>query len=221
MILAIDGPAASGKSTVARAAAKELGFVYLDTGAMYRALTLKAIEKGTDPADLESLAELANTTEIAFKEEHNKQRVIVDGLDVTEAIRGQIVTKNVSAVSKAASLRKVMVEKQRSFAHGHNVVVEGRDIGTVVFPNAEIKIYLNASLPERAGRRRLELAAKGQPIGAGDMEKEIGKRDEIDSTRAESPLQKANDAVEIDTTGKTVNQVTEEVVGIAKAKITA
>jgi cytidylate kinase len=221
VIVAIDGPAASGKSTVAREVAKALAFTYLDTGAMYRAVTLKVIDQGIDPNDLMALAQLAKTTEIRFKTEHAKEYVILDDRDVTEAIRGQDVTNRVSAVSKAASLRKIMVENQRKFAHGHDVVVEGRDIGTVVFPNAKVKIFLNASLPERAKRRSTELAAKGRTFASKDMENEISKRDEIDSTRTESPLQKAKDAIEIDTTGKTVNEVIEEVVDIVRAKITA
>ncbi len=222
MIIAIDGPAASGKSTVAKAVAHALNFAYLDTGAMYRAVTLKALQQGVELDDPSSLARLARETQIRFQAgQTDEQRVIIDDEDVTEAIREQRVTNNVSVVSKAASLRRIMVANQRKLAQGRDVVVEGRDIGTVVFPHAEIKVYLGGSLAERSCRRRLELQSKGQTLNQRDMERKLENRDRIDSTRTEGPLEKADDAIEIDTTNKTVDEVIEEVVNIAREKITA
>ena len=211
MIIAIDGPAASGKSTVAKRAAKALGFTFLDTGAMYRAVTLEALRLKLEPSDTNSLIKLANDIEISFKREGGSERVCVDARDVTEEIRMPEVTKLVSVVSKEPSVRRAMVDRQRRFAREADLVAEGRDVGTVVFPNAELKVYLSASLRERAGRRRLELEQKGHGVTLENLEMEIERRDHIDSTREESPLSKAEDAVEIDTTGKTVVQVTEEV----------
>jgi len=218
MIIAIDGPAASGKSTVAKRVAKALGFTFLDTGAMYRAVTLEALGLEIDPSDTNSLIKLANDIDISFKREGGCERVFVGARDVTEQIRMPEVTKLVSLVSKEPNVRRAMVDRQRRFALDANLVAEGRDVGTVVFPNAELKIYLSASLRERTGRRRLELEQKGHGITLENLEKEIEKRDHIDSTRQESPLLKAEDAVEIDTTGKTTAQVTEEVMQLVQGR---
>ena len=220
MIIAIDGPAASGKSTIAKGVAKSLGYVYLDTGAMYRAITWKAIKQEVNLSDSESLGELTMATRVTFRMENGRVKVGVDEHDATEAIRSQEVTNQVSIVSKVMAVRKALVEKQRDFAKGINVVVEGRDIGTVVFPKAEIKIYLNASLPERTQRRHTELTEKGHNIPFIELENDIRRRDHIDSSRDESPLLKAKDAIEIDTTGTTIEQVTEEVIKIARSKTT-
>lgn len=220
MIIAIDGPAGSGKSTIARNVAKTLDYFYLDTGAMYRALTWKTIKYNIDVSNIKTLAELAATTEISFKIENGEEKVFIDRQDVTNAIRAPEVTSLVSIVSKIVEVRKAMVDKQRRFSRGKNLVAEGRDIGTVVFPNADLKIYLNASLQERAHRRQLQLSEKGHSISLDELKIDINKRDHIDSTREEGPLLKAEDAMEIDNSDKTVRQVTEEVIELVRGKTT-
>jgi cytidylate kinase len=198
-IVAIDGPAGSGKSTVARAVAGRLGVAYLDTGAMYRSVALAALERGVDPTDGEALAKLAGALEIDVGE-----RVLVDGVDATTAIRGADVTAVVSAVSAHLPVRAEMVRRQRLWADEHDGgVVEGRDIGTVVFPNADAKVFLTASDDERARRRQRDDDAPDVNAVAAD----ISRRDRLDSTRAASPLRPADDAVVIDTTGRTVDDV--------------
>ncbi|TMK85433.1 MAG: (d)CMP kinase [Actinobacteria bacterium] len=193
-LVAIDGPAGSGKSTVARTVAGRLGAAYLDTGAMYRSVALAALERGVDPTDGEALAKLAGALDIEVGE-----RVLVDGVDATTAIRGPDVTAVVSAVSAHPPVRAEMVRRQRRWAEAHGGgVLEGRDIGSVVFPHADVKVFLTASEEERARRRAAD----------------ISRRDTIDSTRAASPLRPADDAVVIDTTGRTVDEVVDEVLGL-------
>jgi len=205
-LVAIDGPAGSGKSTVARAVAGRLGVAYLDTGAMYRSVALAALERGVDPTDGEALAKLAGALDIEVGE-----RVLVDGVDATTAIRGAEVTAVVSAVSAHPPVRAQLVRRQRRWAEDHDGgVVEGRDIGTVVFPNAALKIFLTASEEERARRRQRDDEAPDVNAVAAD----IGRRDKIDSTRAASPLRPADDAVVIDTTGHTVDDVVDQILGL-------
>ncbi len=205
-LVAIDGPAGSGKSTVARAVAARLDVAYLDTGAMYRSVALAALERGVDPADGDALAKLAASLDIAVGE-----RVSVDGVDVTAAIRGPDVTRVVSAVSAHPPVRAELVRRQRRWAEEHaGGVVEGRDIGTAVFPDADVKVFLTASEQERARRRQRDDGAPNVDAVAAD----IKRRDEIDSTRAASPLRPADDAVVIDTTGHTVDEVVDRVVGL-------
>lgn len=220
LIIAIDGPAASGKSTVAKGVAKALGFTYLDTGAMYRALTWEVLRSKIDLSNSKSLVELAKNMKIYFKREDSNERVFIDMRDVTEEIRKPEVTNLVSIVSKVPLVRKAMVDKQRDFEEGTGLVAEGRDIGTVVFPKAQIKVYLNASLQERARRRQLEWKRKGHFVSLKEIEADIERRDRIDSTREESPLAKAKNAIEISTTNKTVQQVIEEVIELARGKTT-
>ena len=203
-LIAIDGPAGSGKSTVARAVAARLGVAHLDTGAMYRAVALAALRRGVDPGDEEAVAEVARRAEI----EVGDDKVVVDGVDATAEVRGREVSEAVSAVASNAEVRRELVRRQREWAESHSGgVVEGRDIGSVVFPDAGLKVYLTASDEVRAQRR----AEEG---GEGDHEAVaayIARRDQLDSTRGSSPLVVAEGAAVIDTTGRSVEEVVEEV----------
>ncbi|HUQ39022.1 MAG TPA: (d)CMP kinase [Acidimicrobiales bacterium] len=192
-LVAIDGPAGSGKSTVARAVAGRLGLDYLDTGAMYRSVAFAVLRKGIDPSDADAVADLAAGLDITVAE-----RVMVDGIDATTEIRSAEVTRSVSAVAANPRVRSTMVRRQREWAEAHGGgVIEGRDIGSVVFPDAELKVFLTADEAERARRRH--------------EEDDIGRRDRLDSTRVASPLAVADGAVVIDTTGRTIDEVVEEV----------
>jgi cytidylate kinase len=205
-VVAIDGPAGSGKSTVARAVAARLGVAYLDTGAMYRSVAFAGLERGVDPQDGEALAKLAADLDIDVGE-----RVLVDGVDATTAIRGPAVTSVVSAVSAHPAVRAEMVRRQRRWADERGGgVAEGRDIGTVVFPDADAKVFLTASEAERARRRQRD--DRAPDVGA--VAAELARRDALDSTRATSPLRPADDAVVIDTTGRTVDDVVDEVLSL-------
>jgi len=206
-LVAIDGPAGSGKSTVARAVAGRLGLRYLDTGAMYRSVALAALERGVDPGDGDALAKLAGALDI----EVGERGVRLDGVDATTAIREPGVTAVVSAVSAHPPVRAELVRRQRRWVEQHGGgVVEGRDIGTVVFPNADLKVFLTASEEERARRRQRDEQAPDVNAVAAD----ISRRDKVDSSRAVSPLRPADDAVVIDTTGRTVDDVVDQVVGL-------
>jgi cytidylate kinase len=221
MIIAIDGPAASGKSTVAREVAKRLGFKYIDTGAMYRAVTWKAIKGKIDTTNKDALAALARNSEIEINQVDNSDRyeITIDGEDVTEAIRTPKVTASVSAVAKVPGVRTSLVKKQRDYSNKYSdLVVEGRDIGTAVYPDAEVKIFLRASAVERARRRYEELKVKGHEIELPKVERDLLKRDNTDSTRAASPLIKAADAYALDTTDKTIEQVVDEILDLASKK---
>ena len=198
-IIAIDGPAGSGKSTVAKAVAAALDLPYLDTGAMYRAVAWAALRRGIDPADTDETAGLAAGLEIEVAE-----RVMVDGEDVTAAIRGPQVTRAVSAVAAMPAVRAELVRRQQAWAAEHEGgVVEGRDIGTVVFPHADLKVYLTADEDERVRRRASEV---GEEVAA-----DIARRDRFDSTRTASPLLVAGDALVIDTTGRDIEDIVDEV----------
>ena len=206
MIIAIDGPAGSGKSTIAKLVALELGFEYLDTGAMYRMVTLRLVNKKISLEDIRSKEkELKN-----MKIDILNNRFFLNNVDVTDEIRTPIVSENVSKVAKIKEIRYKMVELQREISKSKNTILDGRDIGTVVFPNAEIKIYLIADEVERAKRRYSELKNNSE-ISFEDVLKNIIERDRIDSTRVESPLKKAEDAIEIDTTGNTIEEVKEKI----------
>lgn len=216
MIIAIDGPAGSGKSTVAKLVAERLGFHYLDTGAMYRAVAFVALANGISPSDEARVAAIATDQPISFAHEPGEalpSRVFIGGDDVTAAIRTPRVDDAVSPVARLASVREAMVAQQRQLADNADIVVEGRDIGTVVFPHAEVKVYLTASAEERSRRRAAQQAASGVLVDPAGVREAIVRRDQIDSTREHSPLQAAADAVELDTTGMTVEQV---VTAIAK-----
>lgn len=215
LIIAIDGPAGSGKSTTAKLLAKKLGYLYIDTGAMYRAVTLYAI-KNNLLDDEKKIIELASQLSIELKFEEGQTKVSVNGKDVTEEIRSLEVNQNVSPVSKIEGVRKILVQKQKQMGKNGGVVMEGRDITTVVFPNADVKIYLTATIDERARRRALEFAQKGQQIDIEQVKQNILDRDRIDSSRDVSPLIKSPDAVEIDTSNLSIEQQVEQILEEAK-----
>lgn len=197
--VAIDGPAGAGKSSIACAAAKELGFIYIDTGAMYRAVALKAIDEKIDPDDCEKVAQMAENTKITLAPGRDGQRVYTDGADVTGRIRTPEVSMAASKVSAIERVRSSLVKMQREIAEGENVIMDGRDIGTVVLPNADVKIFLTASSEKRAERRLKELSEKGVEADFEEIKRAIEERDRNDMTRAASPLKKADDAVTLDT----------------------
>ncbi|GMU95647.1 MULTISPECIES: (d)CMP kinase [Ignavibacterium] len=205
LIIAIDGPAGSGKSTTAKLLAKKLGYLYIDTGAMYRAVTLFAI-KNNILDDEKKIIELASKLDIELKLEDGITKVFVNGKDVSEEIRSLEVNQNVSPVSKIEGVRKILVEKQKRIGQNGGVVMEGRDITTVVFPNADVKIFLTASIEERARRRALEFAQKGQEVDIEKVKQNIIERDRIDSSRSISPLTKSPDAIEVDTSNLTIEE---------------
>jgi len=216
VIIAIDGPAGAGKSTVARTLARRLGVGYLDTGAMYRAVTWLALARGVDPADGEALAELARTHPVVLTPSEDVLRVAVDGRDVTEEIRDPAVTDAVSQVSAHAGVRAAVTAAQRAMLAEGGWVSDGRDVGTVVWPAAEVKVFLTAAAEERARRRREELAARGVGRDLDEVLADIRRRDHLDTTRAESPLRRADDAVEIDSSRLSVDEVVEMVATLAR-----
>ena len=211
LIIAVDGPAGSGKSTTARQLAQKLGYLYLDTGAMYRAFTLKILRKKIDHESPGALAKLAAQTEIKLIPNASGSRVYLDGEDVTDLIRTPEIDRIISDVSRVKAVRERMVTLQRKIGEHGGIVAEGRDIGTVVFPNADVKIFLVASPQERARRRLKELQAKGVSISLKEVLADIQRRDHIDSTREISPLMKATDAIEVDTTNLTIEEQVEKI----------
>jgi cytidylate kinase len=219
LIIAIDGPAASGKSTTAKLVAERLGYLHVDTGAMYRAMTLKVIEAGIDPDNAGKISALAESTRIRLVPKEGGYNVELDGVDVTEKIRTPEVTKAVSAVSMVPEVRQLMVHEQREMGKRGAIVLEGRDIGSVVFPKADVKIYMVAQPRERAARRSRELAVKGITKEIEELEREIAERDSKDSTRAISPLTKAADAVTLDTTNLSIEEQVDFIVQKAKEKL--
>jgi cytidylate kinase len=213
-VVAIDGPAGAGKSTVARGVARALDFAHLDTGAMYRALTAKALRGGIDPSDGKALTALAKQTSIDF----GPEGLIVDGKPVGREARTRQVSRAVSAVSAHKGVRRELVRHQRAILATGNVVAEGRDIGTVVAPDAPVKVFLTASIDERARRRHREMSEGGVAVSLPNLKREIARRDALDSNRAASPLVPAVDAVPVDTSNKTPHQVVEEVLELVRAR---
>ena len=208
-VVAVDGPSGSGKSTVSRGVADALGLSVLDTGAMYRAVTLAALDAGIDPADADAAAATARRSRIDLDD----GRVQLDGRDVTSQIRGPAVTDAVSIVSAHPRVREVLVGRQREWVERHGGgVVEGRDIGTVVFPDAPVKVYLTASDDERARRRQRDERAADRDVDVESVRKALGRRDQLDASRATSPLRRADDALVIDTTGRDADDVVAEIV---------
>lgn len=218
--IAIDGPASAGKSTVAKIVAKDLGYIYCDTGAMYRALTHQAIEKNIEVTDEKRLVELLKELTISFEPNGDNQKVFVNGQEVTETIRLPNVTNLVSAVSAHGEVRTELVKRQQEIAAHGGVVMDGRDIGTAVLPTAEVKIFLVASVDERAQRRYKENISKGITTSLEILKQEIADRDYKDSHREVSPLIQAEDAILLDTTSLSIEQVVEKIRGIIQIKLT-
>jgi len=213
--IAIDGPAGAGKSTIAKIIAQRLNIEYIDTGAMYRAITLKIIRNGTDINNIDEIIELLEKTDINFI----NGRVYLDGEDVSEEIRLPEIGKLVSQVAAIKEVREKLVAIQRDIAKNKSVIMDGRDIGTNVLKDAEIKIFLVASVEERAKRRYKELIEKGIEVSYDDIVKEIEKRDYIDSTREVNPLRKADEAIVVSNTNKTLEEVVEEILNIVYKKV--
>jgi len=214
LIIAIDGPSGAGKGTVARAVASALGYKHVDSGAMYRAVGWKALSDGIPLDDEEAVTALANASRIEVA-----PAVTIDGTDITRAIRTPEIDRAAAAVARMPKVRAVLVEGQRRLGAPGGVVMEGRDIGTVVFPNADVKIYLDATPEERARRRAADPAHSRGPASIADIGTALAARDEIDRTRQVSPLKIAEDAVRIDTTGKSVGQVVDEVLHVVRSHV--
>jgi cytidylate kinase len=219
MIIAVDGPAGAGKSTVSKILAQKLGFLYIDTGAMYRALTLKALEENIDLKDEQQVVSLAGLASIdLINNPDNSLKVLLDGKDVSHQIRQSRITKTVSDIAKIKGVREKMLELQRKLGLRHDAVLDGRDIGTVVFPNADRKFYIDADFKERVRRRYNELKAMGEDVTWEDIDKDLRNRDTIDSTREVAPLKKADDAIYIDTTQMSIEEVADELLQEIKKK---
>ena len=216
MIVSIDGPVGVGKTSVAKAVAHQLGLLHIDTGAMYRALAWKALEKDLDPGDPKAMTELAEQTRIHLENSPEGPRVYCDGTDVTEEIRSPDVTSIVSQVSAHEGLRHQVVEQQRRLGEQGSVIMEGRDIGSVVFPDADAKIYLDASVEARTERRLRELESKGIPCSFEEIHRTVEERDHLDRTREVSPLVIPESAKVIDTSNMTFNEVVEKVVRVVR-----
>lgn len=219
LIITIDGPAASGKSTVARLLAGRLGASFLDTGAMYRAVTLAALEAGVDLHDQDKLLDVLEKHKFEFSALQEKMTVLIDGNDVTEQLRGQRVTDNAGYIASAPKVREKLVRMQREFAaEKKKIVTEGRDQGTVAFGDADVKFFLTAEPGERARRRQAELKAKGSDESIDKIQKAIEERDKKDRLRSVGPLKPADDAVLIDTTGLNIDEVVETLFGYVKER---
>lgn len=216
--IAIDGPASAGKSTIAKKVAEVLGYIYLDTGAMYRTLTYAALTNQLDLGDEESLSSLLKRTDITFSAGKEKQHVYLNEADVTDIIRSEDVTQNVSLVSSYAKVREEMVTRQKEIAKSGGVVMDGRDIGTVVLPQAEVKIFMTATAEERASRRYKENVAKGINTPLEELTEDMRRRDHLDSTREISPLKRAQDAIELDSTQLTIDEVVQEILTVVEKK---
>ena len=217
--IAVDGPAGSGKSTVAKAVAKKLGIIYVDTGAMYRTAALHCMEKGISTKDEPAVVAALDEIQMEIQPEEGGQRIFLNGEDVTAKIRTPEIGQGASDVGVFQKVRERMVELQRNLAGSHSVIMDGRDIGTAVLPDAQIKIYLDADVDERTRRRMGELLEKGEKEEFSLLREKIIKRDENDMNRAHSPLKKAHDAVLLDSTGMNVEEVTQAVLDIVTEKL--
>jgi cytidylate kinase len=207
LVIAVDGPSGAGKSTAARLLAERLRYIYIDTGAMYRAVGWKVKGEGIDPADEAKMAELCNRTEVTIRKDNSDPRFYVDGIDVSGEIRTSEMGMMASAVSKSPAVRGRLLTLQRELGRHGGVVMDGRDIGTVVFPDADVKFYLDASADERGKRRCLELRAKGMDVDCAQITREIQERDRQDSGRSIAPLKKADDALLIDSSAMSIDEV--------------
>ena len=218
MVIAIDGPAGSGKSTTAKHAAEKLGFIHINTGAMYRGIALKCIQGKIDLNSSSEIDKILNQTKFEFDREGGSV-LFMDGVDISSEITSSLVTESVSRVSAVPQIREKLVQYQRKMAEGLDVVLEGRDIGTVVFPGAEFKFFLIADIEERARRRKKEMETMDEIVSLRELTAELEERDRKDSTREHSPLKKAEDAVEIDTTGLSITQQVKRIVEIVNKSI--
>ena len=216
MNIAIDGPAGAGKSTIAKKVAKKMGYIYVDTGAMYRAMALFMIKQGIDPGDATSIEEACKIADISIEYRDGEQVVLLNGENVNAYLRTEEVGNMASVTSVNAKVREKLVELQQKLAKTKDVVMDGRDIGTVVLPNAEVKVYLTASSLVRAQRRALELEAKGENADLSKIEADIIERDNRDMTRAISPLKQAEDATLIDSSYMTIDEVVEAILNLVK-----
>ncbi len=219
MIIAIDGPVGSGKSTIAKLVAEKLGFTYIDTGAMYRAVALKIL-KAKIPLKVSEIVKMMENTKIDLVQTEEGLKVFLDGEDVSEEIRTEEVAKLASQIARYGEIRKRLVQLQRELGErAKNVVIEGRDTATVIFPNAELKIFLTATPEERARRRYKQLKEKGFNIPFEHLLEKVKERDKMDTERKESPLKPAEDSIIIDTTNKTIDEVVDEIINLAKERI--
>lgn len=216
--IAIDGPASSGKSTVAKKLAQDLSLIYIDTGAMYRALTWLALKNGIAPSDEKNLIKLLSSHNIHFNQQNSEQSVWIDDIDVTSEIRTKPVNDNVSEVSAHPQVREALVEKQRQLSGEYGVVMDGRDIGTVVLPQADVKIFLVASAEERARRRHQENLEHQRPSDYEEVLAQLKRRDAYDSSRKHSPLKQADDAIAVDTTDLSIDEVVQKIKSIIAKK---
>ncbi|MBQ8001949.1 MAG: (d)CMP kinase [Clostridia bacterium] len=221
MQIAIDGPAGAGKSTISKFIAQEMGYLYIDTGAMYRAIGYKALKENIDLDDNQKVDEMAKSSDIELKITDHGQSIFLDGADVTSHIRTPEVSMAASKVSAIGGVRRTLVDLQRKIAGINNVIMDGRDIGTVVLPDAEIKIFLTASAEDRAMRRYLELKEKGMEVNYQAVLEDMETRDYNDSHRAESPLKAADDATVIDTSGQTLGESVQTIVEFIKSRVEA
>ncbi|WP_442601127.1 (d)CMP kinase [Paenibacillus sp. KN14-4R] len=217
--IAIDGPAGAGKSTIARLVANQLGFIYVDTGAMYRAVTWKVLQKGFKIEQTEEIIQTAQGMDISLKPGENGQLVYVDGQDVTSDIRSDAVTKFVSYIASIGEVRKLLVEKQKQMAAEKGIVMDGRDIGTHVLPDAEMKVFLTASVKKRAERRFAELQTARPELTLAELEQDIARRDHIDENREISPLVRAQDAVLLDSTNMTIAHVVDHILDLCRSRV--
>ncbi len=217
-VIAVDGPAGAGKSTVSRRLAQELGFRYVDTGAMYRVVGLIADRDGVDFGDAEGLVRICDALDLTFDEGEDGVATIANGVDVSHAIRSAAAGQRASRVSVVPALRERLVALQRAMGEAGPTVMEGRDIGTVVFPDAPLKVFLRASVAERARRRCIDLEKRGERADCAEVEREIAERDERDSQRAHSPLRAAADSLIVDTSDESVDAVVGRILALAKLR---